>query len=409
MPTVHRVVELLDDPPGSTCSQSARSPVGAPSSMAPPFDGVDSPASILRTTPVPEGSLRGALAVAHCYPSPRQAQPPSARHGARVPSSRRRGSHAVRLQAGVRGLRPEGTGPPGGARRGRPDSTSSRSATTTTRGWTAQGTRPSPGRCSGPSRRGPTHRARHRRDLPDVRYHPAIVAQAAATLALLSDGRFTLGLGSGERLNEHVVGRGWPSVSVRHEMLREALEIIRLLWQGGYHSYQGKHLDLDDARVFDLPDELPPHRRGGGRRTPRALAAELGDGIFATEPKPELADAYREAGGDGPPTARSRWPGRTTGGGGGPGRVRDHPLGAHRLEGHARAAEPGQLRGGLDGGATRGRRCGNSLRARTPRSTSRRSASTNAGYDHVVLTNRGPDPDGFIDFFARELKPALRR
>jgi G6PDH family F420-dependent oxidoreductase len=72
---------------------------------------------------------------------------------------------------------------------------------------------------------------------PTVRYHPAIIAQAAATLALVADGRFVLGVGSGERLNEHVVGRGFPAVRVRHEMLREALEIIRLLWQGGYQSY----------------------------------------------------------------------------------------------------------------------------------------------------------------------------
>ena len=92
---------------------------------------------------------------------------------------------------------------------------------------------------------------------PTVRYHPAIIAQAAATLSLVSDGRFTLGIGSGERLNEHVVGRGFPSASERQAMLREALEIIRLLWQGGYQSYRGEYLDLEDARVFDLPDEPP--------------------------------------------------------------------------------------------------------------------------------------------------------
>lgn len=71
-----------------------------------------------------------------------------------------------------------------------------------------------------------------------MRYHPAIIAQAAATMALVSDGRFTLGVGAGERLNEHVVGQGFPSVRGRHERLREALEIIRLLWQGGYQSYE---------------------------------------------------------------------------------------------------------------------------------------------------------------------------
>src|ERR1700753_2776903 len=91
---------------------------------------------------------------------------------------------------------------------------------------------------------------------PSMRYHPAIIAQAAATLAIISDGRFTLGVGSGERLNEHVTGEGVPGRRIRHERFREALEIIRLLWQGGYRSYEGKHLRLEDARVFDLPEEL---------------------------------------------------------------------------------------------------------------------------------------------------------
>lgn len=92
---------------------------------------------------------------------------------------------------------------------------------------------------------------------PFLRYHPAIIAQAAATLGVLSEGRAFLQLGAGERLNEHVVGVGWPAVSVRHQMLEEAIDIIRLLWQGGYQSYDGSYLTLEDARVFDLPDPLP--------------------------------------------------------------------------------------------------------------------------------------------------------
>src|SRR3712207_2690168 len=92
---------------------------------------------------------------------------------------------------------------------------------------------------------------------PMIRYHPAVIAQAAATVQILSGNRFTLGVGSGERLNEHVVGQGWPAVHVRHQMLTEALEIITLLWQGGYRTYEGRHLQLEDARVFDLPDQLP--------------------------------------------------------------------------------------------------------------------------------------------------------
>src|SRR5689334_21977138 len=109
---------------------------------------------------------------------------------------------------------------------------------------------------------------------PTVRYHPAIIAQAAATMALLSDGRFTLGLGSGERLNEHVVGLGFPdTVSTRQEMLREAVEIIKLLWRGGYQSYDGTYLRLSDARVFDLPDTLPVIAVAAGGERAAVLAA----------------------------------------------------------------------------------------------------------------------------------------
>ena len=148
---------------------------------------------------------------------------------------------------------------------------------------------------------------------PTMRYHPAIIAQAAATLALVSDGRFTLGIGAGERLNEHVRGRGFPAVAERHAMLREALEIIRLLWQGGYRSYRGEYLDLEDARVFDLPAELPVIAVAAGGPDAAKLAAELGDGMFGTDPKPELFEAYH----DGrrvrrEPTARWGWRGRRT-------------------------------------------------------------------------------------------------
>lgn len=147
---------------------------------------------------------------------------------------------------------------------------------------------------------------------PFMRYHPAIVAQAAATTAVLADGRFSLGVGAGERLNEHVVGGGWPSVRVRHEMLREALEIIRLLWQGGSQSYAGKHLTLEDARLYDLPD-VPPEIAVAisGPKSAR-IAAELGDAIFATEPKPELTQAYADAGAPERGTPRFPWPSRPT-------------------------------------------------------------------------------------------------
>lgn len=137
---------------------------------------------------------------------------------------------------------------------------------------------------------------------PTIRYHPAIIAQAAATTALLSEGRFTLGVGSGEQLSEHVTGHPWPVVGVRHVMLREALEIIRLLRTGGYRTYRGTHLSVEEARVFDLPETLPDIVVAAGGPKAARIAGELGDGLFATEPRTDLIDAYTAAGGTG-----SRW------------------------------------------------------------------------------------------------------
>ena len=106
---------------------------------------------------------------------------------------------------------------------------------------------------------------------PSFRYHPAVVAQKAATLQLLSDGRFTLGLGSGENLNEHVVGAGWPPADVRQEMLVEALHIIRELFDGeGYTNYRGEHFDVESAKLWDLPGEAGADRRRRLRASSRA-------------------------------------------------------------------------------------------------------------------------------------------
>ena len=93
---------------------------------------------------------------------------------------------------------------------------------------------------------------------PTMRYHPAVIAQKAATMQLLADGRFTLGLGSGESLNEHVVGQGWPGVVTRQDMLVEAVEIIRQLHSGELVTHHGEYFDVDSARIWDLPDILVP-------------------------------------------------------------------------------------------------------------------------------------------------------
>ncbi|MFD1151497.1 LLM class F420-dependent oxidoreductase [Saccharothrix hoggarensis] len=127
---------------------------------------------------------------------------------------------------------------------------------------------------------------------PTVRYHPAVVAQKAATVQLLSGNRFTLGIGAGENLNEHVVGRGWPPVNVRHELLREAVEIISLLFDGGYVNYSGDHFRVDSAKLWDLPDQRVPIAVAvSGGQSVRTFAP-LADAMVAVEPDAALSQEW---------------------------------------------------------------------------------------------------------------------
>jgi G6PDH family F420-dependent oxidoreductase len=127
---------------------------------------------------------------------------------------------------------------------------------------------------------------------PTFRYHPAVVAQKAATTQLLSGGRFTLGLGAGENLNEHVIGCGWPPVNIRHEMLREAVEIIRALFAGGYVDYAGEHFRIDSAKLWDLPDQPPKIGIAASGGPSVQLAAEYADALIAVQPDADLVTAY---------------------------------------------------------------------------------------------------------------------
>jgi G6PDH family F420-dependent oxidoreductase len=135
---------------------------------------------------------------------------------------------------------------------------------------------------------------------PIIRYRPAVVAQQAATLQLLSGGRFTLGLGAGENLNEHVIGEGWPPVAVRHEMFAEAVQIIKELLAGdGYTTFHGEYYDVDGGRIWDLPEGgVPIGIAVSGARSVE-LAAEYADVLIATEPRPELTEMFEAAGGAG--------------------------------------------------------------------------------------------------------------
>lgn len=243
---------------------------------------------------------------------------------------------------------------------------------------------------------------------PSLRYHPAIIAQAAATMSIISDGRFTLGVGAGERLNEHVVGEGFPGRRVRHERFSEALEIIRLLWKGGYRSYDGKYLRLEDARVFDLPEELPVIAVAASGPESARIAAELGDGLFAVEPDGELISTWHELGGRGPAYgemplawaedeesavlsvleknsfALTGW------------KVMSELPNPVNFEAVIASITPDQVREQFA--------CGPDPK----RHLHIGQQFVDAGFDHLVAMNAGPDPDGFMDFFASELATPLR-
>ncbi|MDI5965381.1 LLM class F420-dependent oxidoreductase [Streptomyces sp. SL13] len=136
---------------------------------------------------------------------------------------------------------------------------------------------------------------------PTLRYHPAVVAQKAATVQLLSQGRFRLGLGAGENLNEHVVGGGWPPADVRHAMLAEAIGVIRALFAGGHVNHRGEHFQVESAKLWDLPEDPPPIGVAVSGEQSCRLAGELADLVIATEPKADLLTAFDRHGGTGKP------------------------------------------------------------------------------------------------------------
>lgn len=134
---------------------------------------------------------------------------------------------------------------------------------------------------------------------PTIRIHPAIVAQAAATSAVLLDGRFNLGVGTGEALNEHILGDRWPGAAERIEMLEEAIEVLRLLWQGGVQDHRGRHYRVDHCRVYDLPERPPKVIVSGFGPRAVDMAARIGDGYCTVGPDAESVDRFRRAAGDG--------------------------------------------------------------------------------------------------------------
>lgn len=243
---------------------------------------------------------------------------------------------------------------------------------------------------------------------PIIRYHPAIVAQAAATIAVMSDNRFTLAVGSGEKLNEHVTGAHWPAIPERLEMLGEAIDIFRELWEGGARHYSGAYFDLDHAELFDLPDKAITVVVGVSGQRSVALAAEKGGGIMGTAPKTELVDGFRKAGGKGPcycevtmAWAPSEDEGRELA----RDRFRfsafDWTVNAELptvdgFEAASKFVRPEDLKDIPAG----------------PDPDTHLAAIRkylDAGYDHVALLGVGPDQEGFIRFCEERILPELRK
>jgi G6PDH family F420-dependent oxidoreductase len=136
---------------------------------------------------------------------------------------------------------------------------------------------------------------------PIIRIHPAIIAHAAATVADLFEGRFFLGIGTGENLNEHVLGDPWPPYEVRREMLVEAIDVMQGLWQGDLWSHRGEYYVVENARIYDPPKQPIRIMIAAGGPQSATLAGQLGDGLIVTSPQSEVLDEFRSSGGEGKP------------------------------------------------------------------------------------------------------------
>lgn len=245
---------------------------------------------------------------------------------------------------------------------------------------------------------------------PIMRIHPAIIAQAAATVADMMPGRFFLGLGTGENLNEHILGDMWPEIDVRQEMLAEAVQIIRELWKGEEYSHHGTYYTVRDARIYTLPEKLPPIYIAASGTESAELAAEISDGLISTAPEGELVEAFEKAGGSGKPrygmvkvcwamsteeakeTVKQWWPTSTVSG------VlhSDLPTPRHFQDVVDAMGEPKIPEDTVLG----------------PNPTPYVKAIQTyqeKGFDHVYIHQIGPDQEGFIKFFKNELYPLLEK
>jgi coenzyme F420-dependent glucose-6-phosphate dehydrogenase len=244
---------------------------------------------------------------------------------------------------------------------------------------------------------------------PTIRVHPTLVAQAAATAAQLMPGRFWLGVGTGENLNEHIVGRRWPSVRERRDMLEEAIDVIRQLWSGQMTTHVGPHVHVHDARIYSMPEEPPPIMVGATGTKSAELAGRLGDGLIGTAPIEETVRAFERAGGAGKPRfgmvhvcwahdepaalriARELWPNAAI-----PGELgQELPLPRH-FEQAAKQVTEEQVAETVVCGPDAGRH------------VQRIREYLDAGYDRVFVHQVGVEQAGFLRLYADEVIPELR-
>src|SRR4051812_45156189 len=242
---------------------------------------------------------------------------------------------------------------------------------------------------------------------PIIRTHPAIIAQAAATVADLMPGRFFLGVGTGEALNEHVVGEHWPPIDIRQDMLREAVEIVRNLWGGGQVDHRGEYFTVDNARIYTLPDEPPPIYMAAGGEDAAKIAGEIADGLISTSADEKLVNVFGDKNGrprygqlavcwapterQGIETAFKYWPTSALKGM----YKAELPLPAHFKEAITTVREEDvaeQVACGPD----------------VEKHVKALRKYIDAGYDHVYVHQIGYEQDGFFDFYERDVLPALR-
>ncbi|MDG5802231.1 LLM class F420-dependent oxidoreductase [Streptomyces ossamyceticus] len=245
---------------------------------------------------------------------------------------------------------------------------------------------------------------------PTVRIHPAVVAQAAATSAVMTGGRFRLGLGSGEALNEHILGTHWPPANVRLEMLEESIQIMRRLFTGEEVTHHGPHYTVENARLYTVPDEPVPIDISGFGPKAAGLAARVGDGFSTMGPDEEMVTQYRKGGGGGKLVSGGTkvcW-----------GQDREEAVRtAHRLwPNQYLPGEMGQILptprhfeqlGPLVTEEMVGENtvCGDDVDEHV------RELRTfvEAGFDRVYVGQIGPDQRGFFDFYRTKVLPQLRQ